>query len=179
MRCPSSRLVILRSSAKTSAGMHWEYRGTICQKSLGNPAIIGETPADRWLCVPSFRTVCLVFEPRQDAGKTPSGSSAIRPKIDVGLITMGDEPRHLSKLLTQGPLARVLREAERRRLETARIRSLLPAEEAAHLVSASTNEAGEWVLVMDTPSWAARARYCVAALPSGPVRIRVLPRGGS
>src|SRR5262245_18803347 len=58
MRCTSSWLLILRSSAMGGAGMHLEYRGTICQKSLGNPAIIGETPADRWLCVPSFRTVC-------------------------------------------------------------------------------------------------------------------------
>ena len=58
------------------------------------------------------------------------------------------------------------------------MRNLLPAEEGAHLVSASTNEAGELVLVMDTPSWAARARYCVGALPSAAVKIRVLPRGG-
>jgi hypothetical protein len=91
---------------------------------------------------------------------------------------MGDEPRHLSELLAQGPLARVLREAERRRMETADVRRLLPAEEAAHLVSASTNEAGELVLVMDTPSWAARVRYCVTALPSAAVKIRVSPRGG-
>jgi hypothetical protein len=91
---------------------------------------------------------------------------------------MGDEPRHLSELLAQGQVARVLREAERRRLETARIRRLLPEEEAAHVVSASTNESGELVLVMDTPSWAARVRYCVAALPTAAVKIRVLPRGG-
>ena len=91
---------------------------------------------------------------------------------------MADSPRHLSELLTEGPLARVLREAERRRLETVRIRSLLPTDEAAHLVSATTNESGELVLVMDTPSWAARVRYCVSALPSGAVKIRVLPRGG-
>ena len=45
-------------------------------------------------------------------------------------------------------------------METVRVRKLLPAEEAAHLVSAATNEAGELVLVMDTPSWAARVRYC-------------------
>ena len=91
---------------------------------------------------------------------------------------MSDEPRHLSKLLAQGPLARILREAERRRTETAEVRKLLPAEEAAHLVSASTNEAGELVLVMDTPSWAARVRYCVSALPCAAVKVRVLPRGG-
>jgi hypothetical protein len=91
---------------------------------------------------------------------------------------MTDEPRHLSELLNHGPLKRVLREAERRRMETARVRGLLPPEEAAHVVSAATNEAGELVLVMDTPSWAARVRYCLRSLPSSEVRIRVLPRGG-
>ena len=91
---------------------------------------------------------------------------------------MADEPRHLSKLLKTGPLERVLREAERRRMETARVRTMLPAEEAAHVVSAATNEAGELVLVMDSPSWAARARYCLGALPRADIKIRVLPRGG-
>ena len=91
---------------------------------------------------------------------------------------MAEEPRHLSELLGEGSLARIRKEADRRRMETVRVRNLLPAEEAAHLVSASTNEAGELVLVMDTPSWAARVRYCVGALPSADVKIRVLPRGG-
>lgn len=91
---------------------------------------------------------------------------------------MGDEPRHLSELLDTGALARILREADRRRMETARVRKLLPPEEAAHLVSAAANEAGELVIVMDTPSWAARVRYCVGSLPNPAVKIRVLPRGG-
>jgi hypothetical protein len=91
---------------------------------------------------------------------------------------MSDEPRRLSELLNAGSLARLAREAERRRTTTAEIRRLLPADEAAHLVSASTNEAGELVLVMDSPSWAARARFCAASLPQQPVRIKVLPRGG-
>jgi hypothetical protein len=91
---------------------------------------------------------------------------------------MSDAPRHLSELLNAGPLSRVLRESERRRLETARVRKLLPAEEAAHVVSAATNEAGELVLVMDTPSWAARVRYCVSALLNARVRVTVLPRSG-
>jgi hypothetical protein len=90
---------------------------------------------------------------------------------------MADEPRHLSELLNAGPLARVLRESERRRKETAQVRRLLPAEEAAHVVSAATNEAGELVLVMDAPSWAARVRYCLRALPSAQVKVRVLPSG--
>jgi len=34
------------------------------------------------------------------------------------------------------------------------------------------------VLVMDTPSWAARVRYCLAGLPSADVKIRVVPRSG-
>jgi hypothetical protein len=90
---------------------------------------------------------------------------------------MADAPRHLSELLNASPLKRVLREAERRRMETARVRSLLPAEEAAHVVSAASNEAGELVLVMDTPSWAARVRYCLSALPGVKAKVRVLPRG--
>ena len=61
-------------------------------------------------------------------------------------------------------------------METARVRKLLPAEEAAHVVSAATNEQGELVLVMDAPSWAARVRYCLRALPSADVKVRVLPR---
>ena len=91
---------------------------------------------------------------------------------------MADAPRHLSEVVTAGPLARFTREAARRRMETTRIRALLPAEEGAHLLSATTNDTGQLVLVMDTPSWAARVRYCVSALPYTDVKIRVLPRGG-
>ena len=89
---------------------------------------------------------------------------------------MADEPRHLSEVMNAGPLARVLREAERRRKETATVRALLPAEEAAHVVSAATNEAGELVLVMDSPSWAARVRYCLGSLARTDVKVRVIPR---
>jgi hypothetical protein len=93
---------------------------------------------------------------------------------------MPNDPRSLAELLKSGPLAALGREAERRRQSTARVRALLPAEEAGHLVSAATNEAGELVLVMDSPSWAARVRYCAAALPHGErVIVRVLPRGGA
>jgi hypothetical protein len=91
---------------------------------------------------------------------------------------MADEPRHLSELLKQGSLSQLMREAERRRTETVNIRRLLPAEEGSHLVSAATNELGELVLVMDSPSWAARIRYCVGVLPTARIRIKVLPRGG-
>jgi len=84
----------------------------------------------------------------------------------------------LSELLGRGSLGELKREAERRRLETVEIRRLLPPEEAAHVVNAATNGAGEIVLVMDTPAWAARVRYCVGALPNKKIRISVLPRGG-
>jgi hypothetical protein len=91
---------------------------------------------------------------------------------------MPKEPRRLAAWLTEGSLGALAREAERRRSATAEIRKLLPAEEAAHLVSAATNEAGELVLVMDSPSWAARARYAVENLPNARVRVKVLPPGG-
>ena len=91
---------------------------------------------------------------------------------------MGNEPKHLSELLRRGSLADLKREAERRRMETAQIRRLLPADEATHLVNAATNAAGELVILMDSPAWAARVRYCLGALPNKNVRISVLPRGG-
>jgi hypothetical protein len=90
---------------------------------------------------------------------------------------MTDEPRRLSELLEQGSLSRLLRESERRKTETERVRQLLPVEEATHLVSATTDDAGELTLVMDSPAWAARVRYCVGALPNAKVRIRTLPDG--
>ena len=88
---------------------------------------------------------------------------------------MGNDPKHLSELLRRGSLGQIREEAERRRTETVRIRSLLPREEAAHLVNAATNGAGELVLVMDSPAWAARVRYCVGALSKGKIRITVQP----
>jgi hypothetical protein len=88
---------------------------------------------------------------------------------------VADAPKRLRELLEGGRLAELGEEAKRRREATAKIRSLLPAEEASHLVSAGTNEDGELILVVDTPAWAARMRYSVARLP-GAVKIKVLPR---
>jgi hypothetical protein len=88
------------------------------------------------------------------------------------------DPRSLADCLANGPLGALAREAERRRLATVDIRKLLPADEATHLVSAATNDDGELVLVMDSPSWAARARYAIERLPNARVRIKVVPRGG-
>jgi hypothetical protein len=91
---------------------------------------------------------------------------------------MSNEPRRLADWLTEGSLGALAREAERRRSATEEIRKRLPAEEATHLVSAATNDAGELVLVMDSPSWAARVRYALENLPNARVRIKVVPRGG-
>jgi hypothetical protein len=63
-------------------------------------------------------------------------------------------------------------------LATEDLRKLLPADEATHLVSAATDSDGELVIVMDSPSWAARVRYSIASSPSARVRIKVVPRGG-
>jgi hypothetical protein len=63
-------------------------------------------------------------------------------------------------------------------LATDEIRKLLPPDEATHLVSAATNDQGELVVVMDSPSWAARVRYSLERLPNARVRIKVVPRGG-
>jgi len=88
------------------------------------------------------------------------------------------DPRSLADCLADGPLGALAREAERRRFATEDIRKLLPADEATHLVSAATDSDGELVLVMDSPSWAARVRYSIEKLPSPRVRIKVVPRGG-
>jgi Dna[CI] antecedent, DciA len=88
------------------------------------------------------------------------------------------DPRRLADSLAHGPLGALAREAERRQLETGQIRKLLPPDEATHLVSAATQPDGELVLVMDSPSWAARVRYSLEKLPNTRVRIKVVPRGG-
>ena len=118
-------------------------------------------------------------EPGQNDGK-PRSTQAIRlQRLTLVSQRMSDEPRRLSELLAEGPLSHLLREADRRRSETDRIKALLPAEERAHLVSATTDAAGELVLVMDSPAWAARVRYCLRTLPNAKTRIRVLPHGRS
>jgi len=88
------------------------------------------------------------------------------------------DPRSLADCIANGPLGALAREADRRRLATEDIRKLLPADEATHLVSAATNDEGELVLVMDSPSWAARVRYSIDRTSSTRVRVKVVPRGG-
>lgn len=86
----------------------------------------------------------------------------------------GNSPRKLADVLATGRLAALGREAERRRTTTERVRAQLPPDEAAHLVSAST-EGDALVLVMDSAVWAARVRYRAAELGAARLKVRVLP----
>ena len=91
---------------------------------------------------------------------------------------MPHDVRRLHEILQKGAIGELTREAERRRETTAAIRRNLPTDIAEHLVSATLAATGELVLVMDSPAWAARARYCTEELPSERVIVKVLPRGG-
>ncbi len=86
-------------------------------------------------------------------------------------------PRSLAELLKTGRLADLAAEARRREGLTERIRRLLPAAEAAHLVAANTSDSGELVLTMDSSVWAARVRYRAEDLGAERLRVRVLPQG--
>jgi hypothetical protein len=85
-------------------------------------------------------------------------------------------PHSLFELLETGALADLATEARRRQGLTARIRALLPADEAAHLVVASLTESGELLLMMDSSAWAARVRYRADELGTERLRVRVLPQ---
>jgi len=83
--------------------------------------------------------------------------------------------RSLAELLSTGSLKELANQAQEHRDLTARIRALLPAEEASHLVSASTNSAGELELTMDASVWAARVRYQAQSLGKDRIRVKVRP----
>lgn len=85
------------------------------------------------------------------------------------------EPTRLAELLGRGRLLGLSREAAQRRASTERVRARLPADEAEHLVSAVTNDAGELVVVMDSPVWAARVRYRAEELGVSRLRVKVAP----
>ncbi len=84
-------------------------------------------------------------------------------------------PRSLAELLKTGNLATLAAEARRREGLTERVRGLLPAAEAAHLLAANTSDTGELVLTMDSSVWAARVRYRAVDLGVERLRVRVLP----
>ncbi len=96
-------------------------------------------------------------------------------------------------MLTHGNLGSLASEARRRAELADRIRTVLPPEDAEHLVSAGINDAGELVIAMDSPAWAARVRYYaerLTALQPGEaadaerglvgrrIRVQVSPRAG-
>ena len=95
-------------------------------------------------------------------------------------------PTSLKDLLGGSPQLKRLRAAadERRRL-TERIRALLPVNEASHLVAARVSPAGELILVLNSPAWAARVRYAQEHLRTSleplnitRVRVRAQPPSG-
>ena len=86
-------------------------------------------------------------------------------------------PRSIADLLTDGALGAVAAEAKRRRNLTNEIRSLLPEELAAHLVTAGTAPTGELVLTMDASVWAARMRYHTEQLGGQRIKVKVQPQG--
>jgi hypothetical protein len=74
----------------------------------------------------------------------------------------------IGKLLSQA--------AERRRLVT-EVKASLPAEEAGHVVSASTDAVGRLTIGVDSAAWAARIRYGVRELGHHDIQVRVVPKG--
>ncbi len=86
-------------------------------------------------------------------------------------------PHSIGDLLSRGELKSLADEARQRQTLTARIRSLLPADEAAHLVSAGVDDGGKLTLLMDSSVWAARVRYRAEELGAEKLTVRVSPPG--
>jgi hypothetical protein len=79
--------------------------------------------------------------------------------------------------LQSGDIAKLVSQAAERRRLVAEVRAALPADEAEHVVSASTDAAGRLVVGVDSAAWAARLRYRVAELGRDDVHVRVVPKG--
>jgi hypothetical protein len=83
----------------------------------------------------------------------------------------------LADLLQSGDMAKLLSQAaERRRLVT-EVKASLPADEAEHVVSASTDAEGRLIVGVDSAVWAARVRYRAGELGRDDVQVRVVPKG--
>jgi hypothetical protein len=88
-------------------------------------------------------------------------------------------PRSISELLRSGDISKLRSEAAERRELAAQVRSGLSEAEAGHVVSAHIDDAGQLVIGMDSPAWAARVRYSTAELLGKTVRVRTaVPHGG-
>ncbi len=90
--------------------------------------------------------------------------------------TRANRPRSVAELLNSGTIQRLAREATRRRTLASEIRELLPDDEAAHLVSAALDDAGQLILGMDSAAWAARVRCSYPELAGRRLKVRVVPR---
>ncbi|MFL2538566.1 MAG: DciA family protein [Candidatus Rariloculaceae bacterium] len=87
-------------------------------------------------------------------------------------------PKSIAELFKNGQLEKLALEAERQRNLTDRIRKMLPSEEADHLVNVSIDKENELILVMDSPAWAARARYHAKTLGHEHIKVKVVPYSG-
>ena len=83
----------------------------------------------------------------------------------------------LAELLNSGSLGKLTAESRRLQDLANSVRRRLPAEEAAHLVAANTDDEGRLVLVMDASVWAARVRYMARELGEDRIKVRVIPGG--
>jgi hypothetical protein len=79
-------------------------------------------------------------------------------------------------LLQSGDIGKLLSHAAERRRLVSEVKASLPADEAEHVVSASTDAAGGLIVGVDSAVWAARVRYRVREL-GGAVQVRVVPKG--
>lgn len=94
------------------------------------------------------------------------------------------EPKSLGSILAGSDrLSRLGDAAHARREATERLRAVLPADLAPHLLAAQV-ENGRLILVLDSDQWAARARYLgpelagtLTDLGAAGFAVRVLPRG--
>jgi hypothetical protein len=84
-------------------------------------------------------------------------------------------PRSLNELMQSGEIARLQAEAAERRNAAHRVRALLPAAEAEHVVNAHIDAEGRLVVGMDSGAWAARLRYLASELGGRPLVVRVAP----
>jgi hypothetical protein len=83
----------------------------------------------------------------------------------------------LADLLQSGDIAKLLSQAAERHRLVAKVKASLPADEAEHVVSASTDAAGRLMVGVDSAVWAARVRYRVRELGPDDVQVRVVPGG--
>lgn len=87
-------------------------------------------------------------------------------------------PTQLKALLGTGRVGALGAEARERGRFAERIRGLLPADEAAHLLTVGRDADGRLVLGMDSAAWASRVRFRHPELDGLPVTVRVVPPRG-